>query len=43
VWVAGWLPVGQDDNHVLSFGIGGGLGFIMQFNVWGIIWRDTSK
>jgi len=48
VIVAGWLfvnftPVGQDDNHVLSIGIGGGLGFIMLFNVWGIIWPNNKK
>jgi len=47
VCAAGWLfvnytPVGQDDNHVLSIGIGGGLGFIMLFNVWGIIWRNNK-
>ena len=47
VLAAGWLfvnytPVGQDDNHVLSIGIGGGLGFIMLFNVWGIIWRNNK-
>jgi uncharacterized membrane protein len=48
VIVAGWLfvnftPVGQDDNHVLSIGVGGGLGIIMLFNVWGIIWRNQKK
>jgi uncharacterized membrane protein len=48
VSLAGWLfvnytPVGQDDNHVLSIGIGGGMGFIMLFNVWGIIWRNNKK
>jgi uncharacterized membrane protein len=48
VILAGWLfvnftPVGQDDNHVLSIGIGGGLGFIMLFNVWGIIWPNNKK
>jgi len=48
VVVAGYLfvnytPVGRDDNHVLSIGIGGGLGFIMLFNVWGIIWRNQKK
>jgi len=47
VIVAGWLfvrfiPVGGDDNHVLSIGIGGGLGIIMLFNVWGIIWRANK-
>jgi uncharacterized membrane protein len=48
VILAGWLfvnftPVGQDDNHVLSIGIGGGFGFIMLFNVWGIIWPNNKK
>jgi uncharacterized membrane protein len=48
VVLAGWLfvnftPVGQDDNHVLSIGIGGGFGFIMLFNVWGIIWPNNKK
>src|SRR6202163_67491 len=47
VVAAGWLfvnytPVGQDDNHVLSIGVGGGLGIIMLFNVWGIIWRNNK-
>jgi uncharacterized membrane protein len=37
-----YTPVGQDDNHVLSIGIGGGMGFIMLFNVWGIIWRNNK-
>src|SRR5207253_5654006 len=44
---AGWLfvnytPVGQDDNHVLSIGVGGGFGIVMLFNVWGIIWRNNK-
>lgn len=46
--LGGWLfvrftPVGQDDNHVLCIGIGGGYGLIMLFNVWGIIWRNNKK
>jgi len=45
---AGWLfvnytPVGQDDNHVLSIGVGGGFGWVMLFNVWGIIWPNNKK
>ena len=48
VTAASWLfvnytPVGRDDNHVLSIGIGGGFGIIMLFNVWGIIWRNNKK
>jgi len=47
VIAAGWLfvnftPVGKDDNHVLSIGVGGGMGIIMMFNVWGIIWRNQK-
>jgi uncharacterized membrane protein len=38
-----YTPVGQDDNHVLSIGVGGGLGIIMLFNVWGIIWPSQKK
>jgi uncharacterized membrane protein len=48
VIAAGWVfvnytPVGQDDNHVLSIGVGGGLGIVMLFNVWGIIWPNQKK
>jgi uncharacterized membrane protein len=48
VIAAGWLfvnftPVGQDDNHVLSIGVGGGFGIIMLFNVWGVIWPNQKK
>ncbi len=48
VYVAGWLfvhytPVGGEDNHVLCIGIGGGLGIVMLFNVWGIIWPANKK
>jgi len=38
-----FTPVGQDDNHVLSIGIGGGFGIIMLMNVWGIIWRNNKR
>ena len=48
VIAAGWLfvnytPVGRDDNHVLSIGVGGGIGIVMLFNVWGIIWPNQKK
>lgn len=48
VIIASWLfvtytPVGYDDNHVLSIGVGGGFGIIMLFNVWGIIWPNQKK
>ena len=38
-----YTPVGQDDNHVLSIGVGGGFGIVMLFNVWGIIWPNQKK
>src|SRR3984885_14752255 len=38
-----YTPVGQDDNHVLAIGVGGGFGIIMLFNVWGIIWPNQKK
>jgi uncharacterized membrane protein len=48
VYVAGWLfvhytPVGGDDQHVLAIGVGGGMGIVMLFNVWGIIWPNNKK
>ena len=48
VYAAGWIfvnytPVGGDDNHVLAIGIGGGMGIVMLFNVWGIIWPNNKK
>jgi uncharacterized membrane protein len=48
VYAAGWIfvnktPVGGDDNHVLCIGVGGGLGIVMLFNVWGIIWPNNKK
>lgn len=48
VVIAGYLfvtytPVGYDDNHVLSIGVGGGFGIVMLFNVWGIIWPNQKK
>jgi uncharacterized membrane protein len=48
VYAAGWLfvhytPVGGEDNHVLSIGIGGGMGIVMMFNVWGIIWPNNKR
>lgn len=48
VYAAGWLfvkytPVGGDDNHVLAIGVGGGMGIVMLFNVWGIIWPMNKK
>ena len=48
VYAAGWLfvnrtPVGGDDNHVLCIGVGGGMGIVMLFNIWGIIWPNNKK
>ena len=38
-----YTPTGQSDNHVLAIGVGGGLGIVMLFNVWGIIWPNNKK
>jgi uncharacterized membrane protein len=48
VYAAGWIfvnrtPVGGDDIHVLAIGVGGGMGIVMLFNVWGIIWPNNKK
>jgi uncharacterized membrane protein len=34
---------GWESNRLLSIGIGGGMGWFMMFNVWGIIWRVQKK
>jgi uncharacterized membrane protein len=38
-----FIPVGASDNHVLCIGIGGGLGWIMGSNVFGIIFTNNKK
>jgi uncharacterized membrane protein len=40
-----YLAVNSDqwDNHLLAIGVGGGLGWFMMFNVWGIVWRVQKK
>ena len=48
VIAAAWLYLyvnseGWETNRVLSIGIGGGLGWFMMFNVWGIVWRAQKK
>lgn len=48
VYAAGWIfvnktPVGGDDIHVIAIGVGGGMGVLMLFNVWGIIWPNNKK
>lgn len=34
---------GWESNRLLSIGIGGGLGWFMLLNVWGIIWRIQKR
>ena len=34
---------GWESSRLLSIGIGGGIGWFMMFNVWGIIWRVQKK
>ncbi len=34
---------GWESNRLLSIGIGGGIGWFMMFNVWGLIWRMQKK
>jgi uncharacterized membrane protein len=48
VAIASWLYVttnnqGWESNRVLCIGIGGGMGWFMMFNVWGLIWRVQKK
>jgi uncharacterized membrane protein len=48
VIVAAWLFLrwnshGWESNRLLSIGIGGGLGWVMMLNVWGVIWRIQKR
>jgi uncharacterized membrane protein len=48
VIVAAWLFLSINDqgwqsNRLLSIGIGGGLGWVMMLNVWGVIWRIQKR
>ncbi|HEY1526936.1 MAG TPA: urate hydroxylase PuuD [Candidatus Angelobacter sp.] len=45
---SGWLYLalnahGWESNRLLAIGIGGGLGWFMLLNVWGIVWRMQKK
>ena len=45
---AAWFYVifnthGWESNRLLCIGIGGGKGWFMMFNVWGILWRAQKK
>jgi uncharacterized membrane protein len=48
VFVAAYLYLalngdGWESNRLLSIGIGGGIGWFMMLNVWGVIWRMQKK
>lgn len=48
VLLASWLFLrfndhGWEGNRLLAIGIGGGIGWMMMFNVWGIVWRAQKK
>jgi uncharacterized membrane protein len=34
---------GWESNHTLGIGLGGGIGWVMMLNVWGVIWRFNKK
>ena len=34
---------GWESNRLLSIGIGGGIGWVMMLNVWGVIWRIQKR
>ena len=42
----GYLAVnsnGWESNRLLCIGVGGGIGWFMMFNVWGVIWRVQKR
>ena len=48
VTLAAWIFLSINDqgwqsNRLLSIGIGGGIGWVMMLNVWGVIWRIQKR
>ena len=48
VVIASWLFLhlnarGWESNRLLAIGVGGGMGWMMMLNVWGVIWRAQKK
>ena len=48
VIAASWLFLrinnhGWESNRLLAIGLGGGMGWMMMLNVWGVIWRAQKK
>jgi len=48
VLAASWLFLrlndhGWEGNRLLAIGLGGGVGWVMMLNVWGVIWRAQKK
>ena len=48
VFVAAWLFValndhGWESNNLIAIGIGGGIGWVLMLNVWGVIWRIQKR
>ena len=48
VAIAAWFFLslnsrGWESNRLLSIGIGGGIGWVMMLNVWGVIWRIQKR
>ncbi len=48
VFFAAWLFLswnnhGWESNRLLAIGIGGGIGWVMLLNVWGVIWRIQKR
>jgi uncharacterized membrane protein len=38
-----WNHQGWESNRLLAIGIGGGIGWVMMFNIWGIVWRIQKR
>jgi uncharacterized membrane protein len=38
-----WNSRGWESNRLLAIGIGGGFGWVMMLNVWGVIWRIQKR
>ena len=38
-----WNNHGWESNRQIAIGLGGGMGWMMMLNVWGVIWRGQKR
>ena len=42
-WFLHWNSRGWESDRLLAIGVGGGIGWMMLLNVWGVVWRIQKR